>query len=430
MLDPKFIRENPEAVRKSLENRKGDVSLVDKFLELDDARKEIIKKVEDLKRIKNEASQKIGELIKRKADVSSAKDEVNAISEKIKALDGDLKKVDADFKSVVDIIPNIPHESVPVGKSEADNKIVKEWGEKKEFAFKPKDHVEIGKALGLFDLERGAKVSGSFFPIFTGAGAKLERALVNYMLDVHISEHGYRELFPPVLVNRKSMYGTGQIPKLESDMYRVDEEDLFLIPTAEVPVTNYHADEIIPEEELPLCYTAYTTCFRREAGSYGKDTKGLMRIHQFDKVEMVKFTTPESSMDELEKLLDNAEEILKALGITYRVSALCTFDLSFAAHKCYDIELWAPGTEKWLEVSSCSVFSDFQARRANIKYQPKDKTRKATFLNTLNGSGLALPRLVIGLLETYQNADGSISIPEPLRSYFGKGIIEPPRSGK
>lgn len=425
MLDPKFIRENIESVRISLKNRNGDVTLVDKFVELDGKRRELIKAAEELKRLKNEASGKIGALIKEKADVSSAKNEVNSISEKIKLLDEELKKVEIEFKGVVDIIPNMPHETVPIGKSEADNQIVKEHGEKKEFSFIPKDHVELGKICKLFDLERGAKVSGSFFPIFTGAGAKLERALINYMLDVHIAEHGYKELYPPVLVNRKSMYGTGQVPKLESDMYRIDEEDLFLIPTAEVPVTNYHADEIIPEEELPIYYTAYTSCFRREAGSYGKDTKGLIRIHQFDKVEMVKFTTPESSMSELEKLVENAEDILKRLGLTYRIAALCTFDLSFAAHKCYDIELWAPGAKKWLEVSSCSVFTDFQARRANIKYQPKDKTEKARYLHTLNGSGVALPRLVIGIMETHQNVDGSINIPEPLRPYFGSDMIKP-----
>ena len=322
MLDPKFIRENQELVRISLKNRNGDVSLVDRFLELDGRRKELVRATEELKKLKNEASQKIGALIKQKADVSEAKNEVNVLTEKIKALDEELKGVEADFKAVVDIIPNVPHETVPVGKSEADNQVVKEHGTKKEFGFKPKDHVELGKTCGLFDLERGSKVSGSFFPIFTGAGAKLERALINYMLDVHIAEHGYKELFPPVLVNRKSMYGTGQVPKLESDMYRIDEEDLFLIPTAEVPVTNYHADEIIPEEDLPIRYTAYTSCFRREAGSYGKDTKGLIRVHQFDKVEMVKFAVPENSLSELETLLENAEDILKRLGLSYRVVSL------------------------------------------------------------------------------------------------------------
>jgi len=421
MLDVKFIRENPDEVRKALVNRNGDVSLVDRFFELDAVRKELIKETEDLKRTRNEASQKIGAGIKQKVDVTAARKEVNSINEKIKVLDENLKDVEAEFKAVVDTIPNMPHISVPFGRSEADNQIVRGWGKEK----KARDHVDLGKICGLFDLERGSKIAGSFFPIFTGAGAKLERSLINYMLDVHINEHGYKEIFPPVLVNRKSMYGTGQIPKLESDMYRIDEEDLFLIPTAEVPVTNYHAEEIIPEEDLPVRYTAYTSCFRREAGSYGKDTKGLIRVHQFDKVEMVKFVTPESSMEELEKLVEDAEDILRRLGLTYRVSALCTFDLSFAAHKCYDIELWAPGAGKWLEVSSCSVFTDFQARRANIKYQPQDKSQKPRYVHTLNGSGLALPRLVIGLIETYQQANGAVMIPEPLRPYFGAGAIEP-----
>ena len=313
--------------------------------------------------------------------------------------------------------------TVGVGVNALDS--IVNWSRIQAFNFDPKDHVELGRINDLFDLERGAKVTGSFFPLFVGQGAKLERSLINFMLDVHIKEHGYKELFPPVLVNRKSMYGTGQIPKLEDDMYKVCEEDLFLIPTAEVPVTNFHADEVIPEEKLPLYYTAYTCCFRREAGSYGKDTKGLIRVHQFDKVEMVKFTTPETSMAEHESLLANAEDILKKLGLAYRVSILCTYDLSFAAHKCYDIELWAPGTKKWLEVSSCSVFTDFQARRANIKYQPKDKTQKTRYVHTLNASGVALPRLVIALLEVYQQKDGSIMIPEILRPYFGADRIEP-----
>ncbi len=419
MLDPKFIRENPDKVRAALKDRNCDVSMVDRFQELDDLRRKLITETETLKKDKNEASKKIGELIKNKGDVTEAKKEVAQINERIKDLDDKLREVETNFRSLLDMIPNVPHESVPVGSSEEDNLVVREWGSKKTFDFTPQDHVEIGKVCGLFDLERGSKVTGSFFPIFTGDGARLERALINYMLDVHINEHGYRELFPPVLVNRKSMYGTGQIPKLESDMYRIDEEDLFLIPTAEVPVTNYHADETIPEEDLPLYYTAYTCCFRREAGSYGKDTRGLIRVHQFDKVEMVKFCKPEDSMRELEKLVEDAEDILKRLGLAYRVSALCTFDLSFAAHKCYDIEIWAPGTGKWLEVSSCSVFTDFQARRAGIKYQPADRSAKAGYLHTLNGSGLALPRLVIALVETYQTSEGAVEIPEELRPYFG-----------
>ena len=425
MLDPKYIRENPDIVKKSLKDRGGSDELVDKFLAMDEKRREIIQQVEDLKRQKNEASKKIGELIKQKADVSKAKAEVKDLSEKIEILDGDLKKAEEEYGYALDRIPNIPHESVPAGNTEEANKFVKEWGKIKKLSFEPREHIELGQLNGLFDFERGAKITGSFFPLFTGAGAKLERALINFMLDVHIKEHGYKEVSPPVLVNRKSMYGTGQLPKMEDDMYRIDEDDLFLIPTAEVPVTNLLADEVLDEEALPVYYTAYTACFRREAGSYGKDTKGLVRVHQFDKVEMVKFTTPETSMEEHEKLLADAEDIIQRLELPYRVLILCTGDTSFAAHKCYDIELWAPGAKKWLEVSSCSVFTDFQARRANIKYKPSDKTQKPRYVHTLNASGVALPRLVIAIVETYQNKDGSITIPDAIRPYFGADKIEP-----
>lgn len=425
MLDPKSIREEPDKIKMSLSRRNSDPALVDRFMEFDVQRKALIQQTEELKRRKNEASKKIGEILKDKGDVSSAKAHVNSLSEKIKVLDGELKKVDSDFQDILNIIPNIPHESVPNGKDAEDNKVLREWGKAPDFSFRARDHIELGKFNGMFDLERGARITGSFFPVFVGPGARLGRALISFMLDVHVREHGYTELFPPVLVNRGSMYGTGQLPKLEDDMYRVAEEDLFLIPTAEVPVTNFHSGEIIPEEKLPVCYTAYTCCFRREAGSYGKDTKGLMRVHQFDKVEMVKFSSPETSMEELEKLLNDAEDILKRLGLKYRVVSLCTGDLSFAAHKCYDIELWAPGTGKWLEVSSCSVFSDFQARRANIKYQPADRSQKPRFLHTLNGSGVALPRLLIALMESYQREDGSIDIPDSIKPYFGADRIVP-----
>ena len=423
MLDPKFIRENPDIVRQSLKNRSDNPNLIDDFLELDAQRKKIVQEVETLKNEKNEASKKIGELIKEKKDVSVAKENVNKLSELISKQDEVLKQVEDKYYSLLDMIPNIPHETVPIGKTEADNVKVKEWGEIREYKFKPKDHVELGNINGLFDFERGAKITGSGFPLYTGQGARLERVLINFMLDVHTKEHGYKEIFPPFMVNRKSMRGTGQIPKLEEDMYQLKDEDLFLIPTAEVPVTNMHSDEIFDEKDLPICYTAYTPCFRREAGSYGKDTKGLIRVHQFDKVEMFKYCAPETSMDELEKLLIDAEDILKRLELPYRVLSLCTSDISFAAHKCYDIELWAPGTGKWLEVSSCSVFNDFQARRANIKYKPKDASKKKTFVHTLNGSGVALARLVIAIIETYQNEDGSITLPKALVPYFGSEKI-------
>jgi len=428
MLDPKFIRENIDIVKKSLKDRGDDVGLVDKFVDLDKRRKELVREVEDFKCQKNELSKKIGELIRQKADITDKKAKVKEISEKIGGLDSELKKVEDDYCNLLDIIPNIPHESVPVGIGEKDNKLVKEDGKVPEFSFEPRDHLELGKINGLFDFERAAKITGTGFSLFTGAGARLERALLNFMMDIHTKEHGYKEVSPPFVVNRRSMRGTGQIPKLEEDLYNLKGEDLFLIPTAEVPLTNIHADEVLQEEDLSINYTAYSPCFRREAGSYGKDTKGLIRVHQFDKVEMVKFTRPETSMDELEKLLGNAEEILKRLELPYRVLVLCTGDISFSAHKCYDIELWAPGTKKWLEVSSCSVFTDFQARRANIKYQPKDKLKKPQYVHTLNGSGVAFARLVIALLEIHQNRDGSITIPKVLRPYFGSGEIEPGKS--
>jgi len=425
MLDARFIAENPDIVKRSLKNRCDDEGLVDQFLKLDAERKELIKDVEDLKCQKNESSKKIGALIKKKADVASAKAEVSALSKKIEGLDKKLNKVMDEYSFVLDRIPNITNETVPVGASPEDNRLVKEAVEIPEFSFTPRDHIELGQINDLFDFERGAKITGSAFPLYVGIGARLERALINFMLDVHTKEHGYKEVFPPFLVNSKSMRGTGQLPKLEEDMYKIEGEGYYLIPTAEVPITNMYADEVLDEETLPIYYTGYTACFRREAGSYGKDTRGLIRVHQFDKVELVKFTLPENSMDEFEKLFVDAEDIIVRLGLPYRVLELCTGDISFAGHKCYDIELWAPGTNKWLEVSSCSVFTDFQARRANIKYQPADKSQKPRYLHTMNASGVALPRLVIALLEIYQNEDGSVTVPEALRPYFGADIIKP-----
>lgn len=424
MLDARFIAENPDIVKRSLKNRCDDEGLVDQFLELDERRKKLIKDVEDLKCQKNESSKKIGALIKKKADVASAKAEVSALSKKIEGLDKKLNKVMDEYSFVLDRIPNITNETVPVGASPEDNRLVKEAVEIPEFSFTPRDHIELGQINDLFDFERGAKITGSAFPLYIGMGARLERALINFMLDVHTKEHGYKEVFPPFLVNSKSMRGTGQLPKLEEDMYKIEGEGYYLIPTAEVPITNMYADEVLDEETLPIYYTGYTACFRREAGSYGKDTRGLIRVHQFDKVELVKFTLPENSMDEFEKLFVDAEDIIVRLGLPYRVLELCTGDISFAGHKCYDIELWAPGTNKWLEVSSCSVFTDFQARRANIKYQPADKSQKPRYLHTMNASGVALPRLVIALLEIYQNEDGSVTVPEALRPYFGADIIK------
>lgn len=419
MLDIKYVRENNGLIRKMLSDRNDDVSLADRFEKLDRRRRELISEVEDLKHKKNKLSSRIGQAIKEGKDPGEAKKAVGKVSSEIKELDGVLATVEEDFFNLLDRLPNVPNESVPVGKSEKDNPVVRTWGKKKEFSFEPRDHLVLGELNSLFDFDRASKMSGSGFPLFIGAGARLERALINYMLDFHTREHGYKEVSPPFIVNRASMRGTGQIPKLEEDMYKLEKEDFFLIPTAEVPVTNIHAGEVLREEDLPIRYTAYTPCFRREAGSYGKDTKGLSRVHQFDKVELVKFVRPEESLKQLEKLLSDAEEILKSLGLHYRVIELCTGDLSFAAHKCYDIELWAAASEKWLEVSSCSVFSDFQARRANIRYKTAGGSQKNRFVHTLNGSGVALPRLVIALLEHYQNRDGTITVPERLKTYLG-----------
>ncbi len=339
------------------------------------------------------------------------------ISSGISEIEPEVRDLDDQIQAILMQIPNIPHVSVPVGSPEK-NEEVKTWGNKPKIDFKLKTHTELAEKLDIIDFKRAAKIAGSNFIVYKGDGARLERALLNFMLDLHVKEHGFTEIFPPFLANRASMTGTGQLPKMEEDMYKLDDEDLFLVPTAEVPVTNLHAGEIFNEEDLPVRYTAYTACFRREAGSYGKDTKGLMRVHQFNKVELVKFVKPETSADELEKILGNAEKVLQLLGLSYRVITLATGDLSFAAAKCYDIEAYAAGVDKWLEVSSCSNFEDFQARRANIRFRDK-KTKKTTFVHTLNGSGVATARTMIAILENYQTKDGSIIIPEVLRPYMG-----------
>ncbi len=360
---------------------------------------------------------RIAELKKAGQDASDVIKEMRELAEKIKKQSDALRDIENQIYEIQIRIPNIPHETVPVG-SEKDNIEIKTWGEIPEKDFKPLPHYEIAEKHNIIDFNRASRMSGSFFVSYRGLGAKLERALINFMLDLHVEKHGYTEVFPPFVVKRDTMFGTGQLPKLEEDMYRTEPDDLFLIPTAEVPVTNLHRDETLSGDELPVKYTAYTPCFRREAGAYGKDTRGLMRIHQFDKVEMVKFVKPEVSYEELESLLQNAEEVLQLLGLPYRVLILATGDLSFAAAKCYDIEVWAQGIEKWLEVSSCSNFEDFQARRANIRLRRK-KGDKLEYPHTLNGSGLALPRTVIAILENYQQKDGSIIIPEVLKKYMG-----------
>ena len=416
MLDLGFIRENKEKVREALKVRAPKLDF-DAFLRLDTARRGTLKELEDLRAERNRANDKISQLIKEKKDPKETIGSMKSISHKIDEFDTKVGEFDSKLREILLLIPNLPHSSVDFGVDSTQNKQVSFWGEPKKFDFKPKEHTVLGESLGLFDSQRASKISGSGFVLYKGLGAKLQRALIGLMLDIHTKEHGYLEFAPPFAVNRQSMMGTGQVPKFEEDMYRLKDDALFLIPPAEVPVTNIHRDEVLKEEELPLKYTAYTPCFRREAGSYGKDTKGLVRIHQFDKVELVKFTRPEDSYQEHQKLLKDAEKILKVLGLPYRVMRLCSGDMGFAAAKCYDIEAWAPGLDRWLEVSSVSNFEDFQARRANIKFKRKTGG-KTEFVHTLNGSGLALPRVVIALLENYQNADGSVVVPEALRPYL------------
>jgi len=426
MLDLKFIRENPDKVKKACEDR-GKPADIDGLLALDERRRKALKGSEEIKRNKNIASDEIAKLMREKKDAKAKIAEMKAISEKEKSLDDEIRAAEKDIQAALYDIPNIPHGSVPVGKDASANKIVRTWGRERKFDFKPLTHIELGEHLDILDFPRAAKITGSNFPLFKGDGARLERSLINFMLDLHTKEHGYREIFPPFLVNRASMTGTGQLPKFEEDMYRLKDEDLFLVPTAEVPLTNLHMNEILDEELLPVYYTAYTACFRREAGSYGKETKGLIRVHQFDKVELVKFVKPETSYEELEKLVGDAEKVLQKLDLQYKIAMLSTGDLSFAAAKCYDFEAYAPGVNAWLEVSSCSNFEDFQARRSNIKFRSKD-TGKSEYVHTLNGSGVALARTVIAILENYQNKDGSVTIPEALRPYMdGKDKIVPPK---
>ena len=415
MLDIKFIRENQEAVRQSIKNRNLKIDL-DGLIKYDDSRRVILNELEGLRAQRNKANDEISVLLKEKKDAKDTIASMKDVSAKISQLELQLKGLDAEVDKFLLNIPNVPHASVPVGDF-TKNLIVRTWGEPRKLDFKPATHIDIAQNLDIIDFNRATKITGSNFILFKGWGAKLERALINFMLDLHTRKHGYTEVFPPFLVNRASMTGTGQLPKLEEDMYKLKDDDLFLIPTAEVPVTNIYRDEVLDEEKLPIYYTAYTACFMREAGSYGKDTKGLIRVHEFDKVEMVKFVRPETSYDELEKLVSDAEEVLQLLGLAYRVNALSTQDLSFAASKCYDLEAYAPGIDKWLEVSSCSNFESFQARRANIRFRRKD-TKKLDFVHTLNGSGIALPRTVIAILENYQQKDGSVAIPEALRPYL------------
>ncbi len=417
MLDINFIRNNPDKVKQAVALKHENAASIDQILEVDTQRRSMIHACEQLKSKRNEKSKEVSELKKKGQDASKIIEETKKIGDDIKSIEEKLKELDSQITNLMLRIPNIPAADVPIGKDEKDNVVVKTWGQRKTFDFTPLPHWELGSILNILDMERASKISGSGFILLKGLGAKLERALFSFMLDVHTRDHGYTELFTPFLVTRTTMTGTGQLPKLEEDMYRTAVDDLFLVPTAEVPVTNIHRDEILSYKDLPIYYTAYTPCFRREAGSYGKDTRGIIRVHQFNKVELVKLVKPETSYDELESLLGNAERILQLLGLEYRVAKLSTGDMSFAAAKCYDIEVWAPGLNKFLEVSSCSNFEDFQARRINIRF--RDEGGKLRFVHTLNGSGLALPRTVIALLETYQQKDGSVIIPDVLQPYMG-----------
>jgi seryl-tRNA synthetase len=417
MLDIKFIRENQELVKQMLERRGSDLKL-QSILALDKVRRKVIQEVESLKHERKLASDQIAQMKKSGEDASETITRMRQVSQRIKELDQQLGEAEGELQRFLLLIPNVPHESVPVGKDEQDNPVVKRWGEIAEFSFTPKPHWELGEALGILDFERAAKMTGARFTLYWGLGARLERALINFMLDLHTSKHGYLEVLPPFLVNSSAMTGTGQLPKFKEDLFKLEDWDYYLVPTAEVPLTNIYQNEILEEDDLPIYYTAYTPCFRSEAGSYGKDTRGLIRQHQFNKVELVKFATPEQSYDELESLLLDAEEILQQLQLPYQVVTLCTGDLGFSAAKTYDIEVWLPGQQAFREISSCSNFEDFQSRRANIRYRPRGK-KKITFTYTLNGSGLAVGRTLVAILENWQQEDGSVVIPPVLRPYMG-----------
>ena len=415
MLDIKRIREHFDEVAEGLRRRGAGVALAERARDLDLQRRSLVTKTDELKTLRNTRSKEIGALKKAGQDTTAVQADVRTIGDQITELDSQLREVEETLETAMLTIPNVPCKTIPTGPDASANRVAKVEGTAPAYAFKPLDHIALGEKLGIFDLPRGVKITGSGFPLMLGAGSKLQRALIQYMLDMHTERHGYTEMLPPFVVNTASMRGTGQLPKMAEDMYHCEIDDFWLIPTAEVPVTNYFCDEII-DRPLPVCLTAYTPCFRREAGSAGKETRGILRVHQFDKVEMVKFVEPETSYAELETLVANAEDVLKGLGLHYRILELCSGDISFSAAKCYDIELWAPGQQGWLEVSSCSNFEDFQARRLNCRY--RDAAGKTRLVHTLNGSGVALPRLMIAILEQCQQADGSVLLPEAIRPYM------------
>jgi seryl-tRNA synthetase len=423
MLDMKFIRDNPDAVRRGI-RLKGEESRLDEFLEVDRRRRELIEEGDALKNRRNILSMEVTKKVKTGEDISGLKEESRQIGERISVLDEERRTLEAEHQRLLLGIPNLPHSSVPEGHSAEANRFVREAGKKPEFDFPPKNHVELGEQLGILDFVRAAKIAGSGFPLYRGAGATLERALINFMLDQHLATSRYREVSTPFVANTASMTGTGQLPKLAHDMYYCPEDDFYLIPTAEVPITNIYREEVLREADLPIRYCGYSPCFRREAGSYGKDTRGFLRVHQFNKVELVKFVLPETSYDELEALVADACAILNKLEVHYRVMELCTGDLSFSAAKCYDLEVWSPAEQKWLEASSCSNFGDFQARRAQIRFR-REKTGKTEFVHTLNGSGLATSRLMVAIMETYQTDEGTIRVPDVLKKYTGFGHITP-----
>ena len=428
MLDMKFVRDNPEKVIEAVRKRNGELNL-DEFLALDKERREITQQVEALKNERNTASKEIGKLKKAGENAEEKMAEVRAIGDKIAADDARLRDIEARLKTIMLTIPNIPADDVPVGKSDADNPEVRRWGEPRKFDFEPLSHWDLGEKLDILDFERGHKISGARFTVYKGLGSRLERSVVNFYLDLHSSEHGYTEFFPPFIVNSDSMQGTGQLPKFAEDMFKLQGMDMYLIPTAEVPITNLHRDEILNGDDLPLRYCAYSACFRAEAGSAGKDTRGLIRQHQFNKVELVKFTRPEQSWEELESLTNNAEHALQLLGLPYHVVRLCTGDLGFSSATTYDLEVWLPQANCYREISSCSNFLDFQARRANIRFR-RDAKSKPEFVHTLNGSGLAVGRTVAAILENYQQEDGSVVVPEVLRKYMGCDVIPVPEKKK
>lgn len=419
VLDLKFVRENPALVEEAIKKRGGKINL-DEFLALEKQRRQLLQEVEQLKNRRNVVSETIAQKKRAGEDAQALIEQMRLVSQEIKDLDDKLKNIEDEIQKALLNIPNIPHASVPVGQTSEDNVEVRRWGEPREFAFEPKPHWEIAEKLGILDFERAGRVSGARFTFYRGLGALLERALINFMLDLHTQEHGYIELFPPFLVNSDSMTGTGQLPKFAEDMFKVEKHDLYLIPTAEVPVTNIYRDEILDGSELPIYHCAYSACFRAEAGAHGRDTRGLIRQHQFNKVELVKFTTPESSYEELEKLTRDAEKVLQLLELPYRVVVLCTGDLGFSSAKTYDLEVWLPSFNEYKEISSCSNFEDYQARRANIRFRSEPKA-KPRYVHTLNGSGIAVGRTVAAILENYQNEDGSVTIPEKLQPYM-RGI--------